>query len=114
MSGRLNIEAVLQSAVQETLQQIAEEGARELREHVWPNLKETRKAVRGFVSGDTVHIGLYFGRRYSTRNSATYQRFEQWMEDGVMPYLRKRFPEILNDEIKVAGGQSGARQLLLF
>lgn len=100
---QLNLEAVLTSAITATLQQIADEGAKELRAHVWPNLTETRKAVRGFVRGNTVHIGLYFGRRYSTRNSATYQRFDEWMNEGVIPHLQQRFPEILNAHLQASG-----------
>ena len=97
----LNIEEVLQSAVAETLQQIAIEAAALVREYTWPTRRQTLRAVRSFVRGNSVHCGLYFGRKFpKSRDTLTHRHFKEvWTED-VRPRLKQRFPELLDDNLQ--------------
>ena len=91
----------LETAVSETVTELAKEGAAILRQEFAINRTQTRRAARWRKLGAMrAKVGLFFPRRYTrNKNAFTYREFERIVKDKLGPILHASLVTKLNSKL---------------
>lgn len=96
----LQASATIETAVGESVHEVAAEAAKLIRDYTYPGRRLTRNSVRAVITGqNSAVVGLYFGKRYSgNTNTFTHRHFRETIED-IRPELAKRFASKLSNKL---------------
>lgn len=92
---------LIETAVEESIEEVAKEAAQLVREYTFPNRRKTRESVRYRITGpNSAEVGLYFGQKFTgNTNTFTHRHFREVWRD-VRPQIEARLINRLNQKLQ--------------
>ena len=93
--------AHIEQSCRQGLEAAAKDAAGLVRKHTDANRKETRRAARSKVNGQTAIVGLFFDQQFpNVADSYTAKTFRAIWEQKVSPNIRERLIIRLNERLQ--------------